>query len=140
MLVLVLDLKVDRFLKSQDHCRLATIDSHGFPHCVPVGFYFSGRLLYIPTNSKSVKARNISRNRKCCLIVDVYEEGEGRGVMLQGLGKLAVGRDFLHAKQFMESSTDWKLDKWRVGPPGKDRVDTIIVFNPTRRIAIGLRE
>jgi len=134
-----LDPRIVRFLKSQDHCRVATIDSFGFPHCVPVGFWFSGSLVYIPTNSMSVKARNLRREDKCCVIVDAYEKGKGRGVMLQGSGKLATGKQFLHARSLVERSTGWKLKRWRVGPPGKERVDTIIVFKPAKTVAIGLQ-
>ncbi|OLE91966.1 MAG: hypothetical protein AUF79_01260 [Crenarchaeota archaeon 13_1_20CM_2_51_8] len=89
-------------------------------------------MIYIPTNSKSVKARNLRRNKKCCVIVDLYKGGKGRGVMLQGTGKLAVGKEFLHAKNVVEQSTGWKLDRWEVGLARKDRVDTMILFKPTK--------
>ena len=74
------------------------------------------------------------------MIVDVYDKGRGRGVMFQGSGKLATRKQFLHARSLVERSTGWKLKRWRVGPPGKDRVDTIIVFKPAKTVAIGLEE
>lgn len=132
--------KAALFLRSQDHCRLATIGSHGFPHCVPVGYWFSGSLLYIPTSSKSVKTGNLRQNEKCCVIVDTYKRGKGKGVMLQGSGKLAIDKEFLKTKKLVEHATLWKLNRWRVGPAGKDRVDTVIVFKPTRVVCFGLDE
>lgn len=100
-----------RFLKSLDHCRLATVGFDGTPHCVPVGHWYQDGLIYMPTNSKSAKARNLRRNPKCCVIVHEYRGDKGRGVMLQGVATASKGSEFELLKRRLESWTGWHLDQ-----------------------------
>lgn len=65
--------KIERFLSAQDHCRLATVGRDGFPHIVPVGYFYHDRLIYIRTSLNSRKARNLDFSPKCSIIVDVYD-------------------------------------------------------------------
>ena len=54
--------KRDEFLKKQKILRLATLDKNDNPHVVPVWYLFSSKKLYIGTNSKTEKAKNIKNN------------------------------------------------------------------------------
>lgn len=129
--------EVERFLRSQDHCRLATLGSDGFPHCVPVGYHYYRGLLYVPTYARSRKARNLNRERKCCVIVDEYRKRIGRGVMLQGTARVCKRSEFPRLKRLLESLTGWRLDNWRVGQTTDHKVDTILVFKPQKVSIIG---
>ena len=131
-----LDEPTRKFLKSNDHCRFATIgEGNGFPHCVPVGYFYNDNLLYMPTNSESTKAKNALAEPKSCVIVDTYENGAGRSVMLQGFAHVAIGKEFSRLKPVVESISGWHLDKWELGRPPRSKVDAIIEFTP-RRVAI----
>jgi nitroimidazol reductase NimA-like FMN-containing flavoprotein (pyridoxamine 5'-phosphate oxidase superfamily) len=133
-----MDIRIEDFLKSQVHCRIASIDKlGGFPHCVPVAYLYHEGFIYIPTSSNSKKVRNLSLNQKCCILVDVYENEKGKGVMLQGSAVATKGHYFEKLKQFVESATGWKLDKWKVGKSGEQKVDMILIFTPQRWVVIG---
>lgn len=133
-----MDFRIEGFLKSHDHCRLALIDiQSGFPHCVPIAYMYHQGFIYIPTSSRSKKVRNLALNQKCCILVDVYENEKGKGVMLQGPAVATKGHRFEKLKRLVESATDWKLDKWKVGKSGEQKVDIILVFTPQRWVVFG---
>lgn len=66
--------------------RLATADSSGAPHVVPVCFAYDGRCIYIPVDKKEKsvtpgklkRVRNILSNPRVSLVVDGYFEDWSR--------------------------------------------------------------
>ena len=77
--------KKDEFLKSQKILRLATIGKNKIPHIAPVWYRYAGKKFYIGTNSKTQKAKNISKNNKVSFCVDVgVNAPKIYGVMGQG--------------------------------------------------------
>ncbi|MFP3190575.1 MAG: pyridoxamine 5'-phosphate oxidase family protein [Thermoproteota archaeon] len=125
---------IEKFLSSLDHCRFATIDKTGYPHCVPVGYIYIKPFIYIPTNSQTRKVSNLLANPKCCIIVDIYQEGVGKGVMLQGTAQVALGEEYKELKVKIERVSNWNLSAWSInGRP----VDAIIKFNPEHIVVIG---
>ena len=86
--------KSDEFLKKQKILRLATLDKKGNPHVVPVWYLFSSKKLYIGTNSKTEKAKNVKNNSKVSFCVDVgINSPDIFGVMGQGVGKLIIEKN-----------------------------------------------
>ena len=86
--------KRDEFLKKQKILRLATLDKKGNPHVVPVWYLFSSKKLYIGTNSKTEKAKNVKNNSKVSFCVDVgINSPDIFGVMGQGVGKLIIEKN-----------------------------------------------
>ena len=63
--------KRDEFLKSQKVLRLATIDKNKTPHIAPVWYLYSGKKIYIGTNTKTIKAKNVKTNKRASFCVDV---------------------------------------------------------------------
>ena len=63
--------KKDEFLKSQKVLRLATIGKNKMPHIVPVWYLYSAKKIYIGTNTKTQKAKNIKANKHAAFCVDV---------------------------------------------------------------------
>ena len=53
--------KRDEFLKTQKILRLSTIDKNNFPHITPVWYMFSDGKIYIGTNTKNQKIKNIRK-------------------------------------------------------------------------------
>ena len=117
-----------------DLCRIATVDSGGFPHCVPVSYLYDNGLILIATVSSTKKVRNIRQNPECCVLVDVGGYGRGRGLMLQGRARLVEGVGYLKVRRTIEGRTGWRLDEWKIEgrPP-----DSAIVFRPTSIVDIG---
>ena len=74
----------DLFLKTQKILRLTTIGSNKSPHIVPVWYMYSSKKIYIGTNTKTQKARNIKKNNKVAFCVDVGINSPIYGVMGQG--------------------------------------------------------
>ncbi len=60
-----------RFLKEQKILRLATIGPKGTPHIVPVWYMYSRKKIYIGTNLRTVKAKNLQKNDRVAFCVDV---------------------------------------------------------------------
>ena len=63
--------KRDEFLKSQKVLRLATIGKNKTPHIAPVWYLYSGKKIYIGTNTKTQKAKNAKSNKRVSFCVDV---------------------------------------------------------------------
>ncbi len=86
--------KRDEFLKSQKVLRLATIDKNKTPHIVPVWYLYSGKKIYIGTNSKTKKAQNAKRNKHVSICVDVGINAPNiYGVMGQGDANLILEKN-----------------------------------------------
>ncbi len=77
--------KRDEFLKSQKVLRLATIDKNKTPHIVPVWYMYSGKKIYIGTNTRTNKAKNAKSNKRVAFCIDVGINAPNiYGVMGQG--------------------------------------------------------
>ena len=79
--------KRDEFLKSQKVLRLATIDKNKTPHIVPVWYLYSGKKIYIGTNTKTQKAKNAKKT----VVFELLGGLLGR-VMHPGIKRLFTGK------------------------------------------------
>lgn len=79
-------MKVNDFIKTQKILRIATIDTRGNPHIVPVWYNYESDKFYIGTNTRTIKAKNVKQNPKVSFCIDVgINSPEIFGVM--GIGK-----------------------------------------------------
>ena len=86
--------KQTEFLKKQKILHLATVDKTGTPHIVPVWYMYSTNKIYIGTNTKTEKAKNIKSHKKVSFCVDVGVNSPSIfGVMGQGTAKLIKDTD-----------------------------------------------
>ena len=89
-------MKNEKFLKSQKILRLATIDSTGVPHIVPVWYMYWNDKFYVGTNTKTRKAKNIRKNPKVSFCVDIgIRSPDIVGVMGTGRAKLILKKDLV---------------------------------------------
>ncbi len=81
--------KQTEFLKKEKILHLATIDEKNSPHIVPVWYMYSAKKIYVGTNTRTQKAKNIKLHKKVSFCVD---EGVNApnifGVMGKGTAKL----------------------------------------------------
>ena len=83
--------KRDEFLKEQKILRLCTIDKNNFLHIVPVWYMFSGGKIYIGTDTKSQKIKNLEKNNHVSFCVDVGVNSPNiYGVMGQGIANIIL--------------------------------------------------
>jgi len=83
--------KRDEFLKSQKVLRLATIGKNKTPHIAPVWYLYSEKKIYIGTNTRTKKAKNVKINRRASFCVDVGINAPNiYGVMGQGNANLIL--------------------------------------------------
>jgi len=74
----------DKFLKTQKILHLTTIGSNKTPHIVPVWYMYSSKKIYIGTNTRTQKAKNVKKNNRVAFCVDVGVNSPIYGVMSQG--------------------------------------------------------
>ena len=78
-----------KFLKKEMILHLATIDEKNSPHIVPVWYLYSSKKIYIGTNTRTQKAKNIKNHKKVSFCVDVgVNAPKIFGVMGKGTAKL----------------------------------------------------
>ncbi len=83
--------KRDEFLKSQKVLRLATIGKNKTPHIAPVWYLYSGKNIYIGTNTSTNKAKNAKSNKRVAFCVDAGVNAPNiYGVMGQGSANLIL--------------------------------------------------
>ena len=81
--------KQTEFLKKEKILHLATIDEKNSPHIVPVWYLYSAKKIYVGTNTKTQKAKNIKIHKKVSFCVDVGVNSPNIfGVMGKGTAKL----------------------------------------------------
>ena len=86
--------KRDEFLKSQKILRLATIGKNKAPHIVPVWYRYSTKKIYIGTNTRTQKAKNVRKNKHVSFCIDIGVNAPNiYGVMGQGEAKLILEKN-----------------------------------------------
>ena len=87
-------MKSKEFLRTQKILRLATIDSSGNPHIVPVWYMYVNKKFYVGTNTKTKKAKNIKKNPKVSFCIDTGIKSPGIfGIMGVGRARLILKKD-----------------------------------------------
>ena len=83
----------DKFLRKQKILHLASLDKNGTPHIIPVWYLYNGKKIYIGTNMKTQKAKNVKFHKKVSFCVDVGVNAPNIfGVMGKGNAKLITNK------------------------------------------------
>jgi nitroimidazol reductase NimA-like FMN-containing flavoprotein (pyridoxamine 5'-phosphate oxidase superfamily) len=80
----------DEFLKTQKILHLTTIGNNKTPHIVPVWYMYSSKKIYIGTNTKTQKAKNVKKNNRVAFCVDKGVNSPIYGVMGHGNANLIL--------------------------------------------------
>ena len=91
-------MKNEKFLKAQKILRLATIDSSGDPHIVPVWYMYANDKFYVGTNTETQKAKNIKKKSKVSFCIDIgIRSPDIIGVMGTGRARLILKTDVVES-------------------------------------------
>ena len=72
--------------------RLATADTHGTPHVVPVWFSHVKGKIVVPSPSNTLKVRNIKERSAVSLVIDTYSgKLNAQGVLIEGKAHIIRG-------------------------------------------------
>ena len=81
----------DKFMREQKILRLATIGDDKIPHIVPVWYMYSSKKIYIGTNTRTQKAKNVKKKKYVSFCIDVgVKSPDIFGVMGQGNANLIL--------------------------------------------------
>jgi PPOX class probable F420-dependent enzyme len=85
-----LNKKAAQLIARERVCRVATVNEHGLPHLVPVCHVLANGRLYFGSGNDARKVKNIERNPRVAVTVDLYSDDWAhiKGVMVQGTAKL----------------------------------------------------
>jgi len=84
-------LNKNNFLKKQKILHLGTIDDNGIPHIVPVWYSYISKKIYVGTNTRTKKAKNLKKNQRVSFCIDTgVHSPEIFGVMGNGTAKLIL--------------------------------------------------
>ena len=108
----------ERFINGCRVARLATIDSSGFPHVVPICFALDQLSVYVTIDEKPKsettrelkRLRNIRNNSKVAVTVDCYADDWQRlgWVMLRGHGEVLAGGEQHSTAQALLKDRYWQ--------------------------------
>lgn len=76
------------FLAGEKVLRLATVSADGTPHVVPVWYMYRDGAVYVGTNTRTAKARNVARTGRAAFCVDEGVHSPLYGVMGRGRARL----------------------------------------------------
>ena len=75
----------DKFLREQKVLRLSTIGRGNIPHIVPVWYMYRSKKIFVGTNTRTQKVKNVKKNKKVAFCVDVgINSPDIYGVLGQG--------------------------------------------------------
>jgi nitroimidazol reductase NimA-like FMN-containing flavoprotein (pyridoxamine 5'-phosphate oxidase superfamily) len=106
--------EIDDFLNQPLLARLATVDPAKMqPHVVPVWYGWDGRSLWISAFRSTRKVKELQKNPRCSIVIDVDDAAGGiRAVLMEGEAELVTAPQAL-----LEKNTTWVYTRY-LGPEG----------------------
>ena len=124
----------ETLLQGRHIASLATQRPDGSLHQTAVWYLFQDGILYIPTNSRSQKVRNVETNPIASVMIDTRTPGLEQGVSVSGQTEVIRGEPArtLVAQAQQRYLTQIALDDPEVGPSYAALDDVVIALKPTR--------
>jgi nitroimidazol reductase NimA-like FMN-containing flavoprotein (pyridoxamine 5'-phosphate oxidase superfamily) len=127
--------EVSAFMKQVGLAIFTTVDARLRPHAVPVFFTFDDGRVYIQSDRRSVKVRNLKKNDNVAIVVSRGDEAvilRGRGRIVEDEGEF-VGRTQEHIEKYHLSLDEQGRDE--MGIPLFDRkIRCIIEVTPEKTL------
>jgi nitroimidazol reductase NimA-like FMN-containing flavoprotein (pyridoxamine 5'-phosphate oxidase superfamily) len=106
-----------RFFKQHEVCRVAT-SYNDTSHVTPVNFVFDNGFFYFATDYDTKKYRNLAKNKKSALVVDVYNSSvDNKAVIVQGVVEFVErGEEFQRLYNVFHKKFEWvREEPWKEG-------------------------
>lgn len=125
--------KEKKFLSSIEEARFATTNKD-MPHVKPVSFIFADDAFFIATDYKTRTWKNIKKNPKAAITVDVYKPGGHKAVLAQGkVEVIEGGPEFQKIYKKFFAKFEWvRKDPWKEGEA------PFLKLVPTTKVSWGL--
>jgi len=125
--------KEKKFLQSIEEARFATVNGT-MPHVKPVSFVFQDDSFYVATDYKTRTYKNVKKNPKAAITVDIYKPGGHKAVLAQGKIKIIEnGAEFKKIYDVFFEKFEWvRRDPW-----GEDEAPFLKLI-PTTKTSWGL--
>jgi len=82
--------EMEEFLSEAHIARIATVKKDGSPHVAPVWFLWEGGQLVIVTYTDSLKVKNLKRDNRVAVVIDISDPG--KGVIVEGEATVSKDR------------------------------------------------
>jgi len=101
------------FLNGIEECRIATSHAN-IPHVKPVSYLYEEGIIWIATDYDTRMYKNLQKNPKVALTIDVYKEGGHKAVCIQGSALiLESGTEFSTIYEKFYEKFSWvRNDPW----------------------------
>ncbi|MEW6043632.1 MAG: pyridoxamine 5'-phosphate oxidase family protein [Thermoproteota archaeon] len=125
--------KEKKFLSSIEEARFATANNN-MPHVKPVSFIFADNAFFIATDYKTRTWKNIKKNPKAAIAVDVYKPGGHKAVLAQGkVEAIEEGSEFQRIYELFYDKFEWvRKDPW------KESEAPFLKLIPTTKVSWGI--
>jgi nitroimidazol reductase NimA-like FMN-containing flavoprotein (pyridoxamine 5'-phosphate oxidase superfamily) len=125
--------KEKKFLGSIEEARLATTNGL-MPHVKPVSFIFSDDAIYVATDYSTRTYKNLKKNPRAAISIDVYKSGGHKAVLAQGNVKIIEsGPEFKKIYEKFFAKFEWVRDD-----PWKENEAPFLKLIPTTKTSWGL--
>jgi len=115
-------------------CRVATCYNN-IPHIVPVNYIYENNFLYIATDYSTRKYRNLQKNKKIAVTIDVYNSSLNNiAIVIQGSSQfIERGEEFKRVYKIFERKFECvRNDPWQEGEA------PFIKVHPVNKVSWGL--
>jgi nitroimidazol reductase NimA-like FMN-containing flavoprotein (pyridoxamine 5'-phosphate oxidase superfamily) len=123
-----------KFVSNNEVCRIATTHNN-MPHLVPISYIYENGFFYFATDYDTKKYRNLKKNNRAALVVDVYNSSvnNNRAVMVQGITELIKsGDEFKRLYKIFEKKFEWvRNDPWKEGEA------PFVKLKPSKKVSWG---
>ncbi len=127
--------EAERFLSGRHIAVLTTTNANGTPLQTPVWYHYQDGTIYVRTNSKSGKCRNIRRDPRISMCVQ-DERAPYRGVTVTGTACIEPDRPELSkamSRNYLGAIAGFFYLRLRTRNQIEDDPDTILVIRPDRK-------
>ena len=121
------------FLQTLEEARLATCHDD-IPHVKPVSFIFHKDSIFVATDYDTRSYKNLKKNPKAGITIDVYKSGAHQAVCIQGnVTILEKGKEFEEIYQLF-----FRKFQWVRNDPWKEEEAPFLKITPANKVSWGI--
>ncbi len=122
-----------KFLEAMEECRVATVHDH-IPHVKPVSYLYETGQFFIATDYDTRMYKNLLKNSKVALSIDVYQPKGHKAVCVQGdASMIENGKEFLEIYKKFHKKLEWVKSQ-----PWEENEAPFVKITPCSKVSWGL--